>query len=100
MIEFPARLARLRHLDERGAEAKAVAEKHILLVAPQGRDILPARPRRLAQRDDAQIPAPPVQLFGGIMMDGLVHPALHPADLLLLTGTAPQPDSPPTGHRQ
>ena len=100
MVELPARLARLRHFDQRGAEAEAVAEEDILLVEARDRDILPERARRIEQRDVAQIPAPPVIMVGGIMMDRLVDAAMHRPVGLLVARKAHWPDCHRVGHGQ
>src|SRR3546814_19908153 len=61
--------------------------------------MLPERARRIEQRDVAQIPAPPVIMVGGIMMDRLVDAAMHRAVGLLVTGQAHRADSHHIGHR-
>ena len=86
MVEFPAGLARLADLDERGTEAEAVAEADVGFVEACGRDILTERAWCIQQRRIAQMLTPRRIMIGRIMVDRLVDAAMDGAIGLLVAG--------------
>src|SRR3546814_18456199 len=98
VVELPARLARLRHFDQRGTEAEAVAEEDILLVEASRRDIFAKRARGIEQRRLAQIFAPPVIMVGWLMMDRLVDAAMHRPVGLVVPRQPHRPNGPRAGR--
>src|SRR5690606_30274521 len=75
-IEFPARLASLRDLQQRAPEAKNVAERDALLVHACGREILAECARPLEKRNMPEFATPAEVVLEGVMVDRLVGSAV------------------------
>ncbi|GAB7555268.1 hypothetical protein NRB_47830 [Novosphingobium sp. 11B] len=100
MIELPAWLAALTHLDERGAHPPAIADEDVFLGQPIGRDILPEGAVIGQQRMVADRFAPPVIVVVGVVVDGLVRPAMDRKIGLAVPFEAQSVDLHPTLHRR
>lgn len=77
MIEFPAGLAALRHLDQRGADTEAVTDAQSILGQAARGEILAKSAGFAKQRMVANVGAPGGIMFARVKMDGLVRSAMN-----------------------
>src|SRR5690606_38365324 len=82
--ELPARLPALGHLDHGRTEAQAVAEADVGFGDAGGADVLAEGAGLPKQRMRADLRGPGRIVVAGVMVDGLVGPAVHAAVALLV----------------